>query len=663
MHFIDWFIIGAFVLALIYISIKTNRATKSVAGFLSSERLAGRYLLTVAGSMAFASAIGNVADWEGFYQNGIAGYWWDMLRTPVVTLLMMTGWVIYRYRQTRVLTMAQFLEQRYSRKFRIFAGCMAFVSGLLNCAVFPMVTANFLMYFLALPTHFEFIGIGWSTYHLLMLLMIGGAVTLAIAGGQITIMVTDFLQGTIGSIACISLIVFVAWKFGWTQLIETMANSENIDPSVTPDILEKVKRTEGASVMNPLKLEGFSDFGIAYFAMRIFQMILQTGTWQGGAGYLTAAKSPHESRMGGMLYGWRWLVITMGTIAITMGTYTMLWNPEYAADQAVIAETINSIDQQYLQSQMLVPISLAHMLPVGLIGIFAVYMIGAAVSTDDSAYHSWGSIFLQDVVMPFRKKPFTKQQHLKYLRLSIVGIGAFAFLFSSIWTLKDYIHMWFAVTGAIYVGGASCAIIGGLYWKRGTTAAAWAGLITGSTLAVSGIFVKQALGDDFAIGDIVIHGYHISVGASVIAFTVYFVVSMLTSKGKTFNMDKLLHRGKYAVESDQVQGDNVKRSFFARILGVNHEFSTWDKIIYYGAYGWILLGALAFFVGTLSGMTTEQWTVWWKWHLGIQAGAAIIIGVWFFIGGLRDVRYLFRKLKEVEVDESDDGWVEDKDKD
>ena len=37
--------------------------------------------------------------------------------------------------------------------------------------------------------------------------------------------------------------------------------------------------------------------------------------------------------------------------------------------------------------------------------------------------------------------------------------------------------MFLALTGAIFVGGAGSAIIGGLYWKRGTTAAAWTAMV------------------------------------------------------------------------------------------------------------------------------------------------------------------------------------------
>ena len=68
--------------------------------------------------------------------------------------------------------------------------------------------------------------------------------------------------------------------------------------------------------------------------------------------------------------------------------------------------------------------------------------------------------------MPFRKKPFSTKEHLTYLRWSIVLIGIISFIFSLLWTMKDFIGYVFEITAAIYVGGASCAIIGGLYWKK-----------------------------------------------------------------------------------------------------------------------------------------------------------------------------------------------------
>jgi SSS family solute:Na+ symporter len=667
---LDWFIIAAFTVLLFAIALVTNRMTKSVAGFLSSERLAGRYLLTIAQSMAFLSAIGMVGQFESYYRNGIGGLWWGMLLMPVGIIIALSGWVAYRYRETRALTMAQFLEMRYSRRFRVFAGLVAFFSGVLNCAVFPMVTANFLIWFLGLPPYVSLFSLEVSVYHLTMLVMIGAAVLLAVAGGQNTIMVTSFFQGIIASAACIGCVVFFLWFFGWENVMNTLLGSEKITATADgkiQDMVRNVVRPEGVSMMNPFKQGGLPDFGPSFFVMMALLYVVKTGVWQGGAGFMTAAKSPHEAKMGNILSSWRWLMITLGTVGISVAAYVLIWNPLYAGIQAEIAAEAGVIADPYLQSQMFVPVVMRHLLPPGLLGLFAIFMIGASVSTDNSAYHSWGSIFLQDVIMPFRKKPFSTAEHLKYLRWSIVMIGLISFLFSSLWTMKDFINMWFEITAAIYIGGASCAIIGGLYWKRGTTAAAWAGLITGSAVSVGSIVIKQIWpGLTFPGTSTIINGIHMAVFAVLLSYAVYIIVSLMTYQ-HPFNMDRLLHRGKYAVgnngkkqASNEAPASSVPK--LLRRIGITNEFTLTDKIIYIVMMFWTAAWCLVFIAGTTYNLTiremdSEEWKFWWTVMLGIQGAVSVGSAIWFTIGGAGDTVYLFKHLAVLKVDETDDGTV------
>ena len=90
------------------------------------------------------------------------------------------------------------------------------------------------------------------------------------------------------------------------------------------------------------------------------------------------------------------------------------------ADYQSVADTVNlslgELETETLKSQMRGPLVLSTVLPVGLLGAFAALMLAALVSTHDTYLHSWATILVQDVIMPFRDKPFDKDTHLKVLR-------------------------------------------------------------------------------------------------------------------------------------------------------------------------------------------------------------------------------------------------------
>jgi len=660
---LDWMIILVFFVCMLLIAFITSRMNRSVAGFLSSERLAGRYLLTVAQAMAFFSAIGIIGQFESIYRNGLGGLWWGLIYIPIHTVISLTGFVVYRFRETRALTMAQFLEMRYGKKLRVFAGFVGFFAGILNCGVFPLVTTTFLVYFLQLPESFALLGFSLSTFHAIMFFMIAFAVLMAVAGGQITIMVTDFFQGAVSTVALLGGITYILYTLGWSGLIGTLGAAEALTAPTEHELLLNVVRPEGASMVNPFQMGGVLDFGVPFFMMMGLLQILRTGVWQGGSGYMAAARSPHEAKMGNILGGWRWLLQIMGTTFFALAAYVIIWNPEFAADRLGVAQSLDGVEDTYLQGQLLVPLALFQLFPPGMTGLFVILMIGASISTDNSAYHSWGSIFLQDAVLPLRQKPFSKEEHLFWLRISIVMIGLFAFILSSFWTMRDYIFMWFQITNSIYVGGASCAIIGGLYWKKATRQGAWAGFLTGSILSVGGIILRQLHpGITFPWSDQVIDGLYMAVFTIFISYTVFFVVSLITFRAD-FDMDRLLHRGAYAVAGDHpAPGAGGLRGGILRRMGITPEFTRFDRLIYLAAMGWTAV-MVATFVGwtsinVLSPLSTEVWRMAWSGFIPVMLFVVFSTGIWFFFGGLRDLLRLFRGLAAVEPDSSDDGTVE-----
>ena len=118
----DWIVIIVILGFLIYQALLARRHMKSVADFLTGGRCARRYLLSIADGAAAMGAITILALFELYYEGGFTPIWWNILSTVVYLAITLSGWVIYRFRQTRAMTMAQFFGIRYGNSFRIFAG-------------------------------------------------------------------------------------------------------------------------------------------------------------------------------------------------------------------------------------------------------------------------------------------------------------------------------------------------------------------------------------------------------------------------------------------------------------------------------------------------------------------------------------------------------------
>ena len=111
--------------------------------------------------------------------------------------------------------------------------------------------------------------------------------------------------------------------------------------------------------------------------------------------------------------------------------YTLMHHPDFAALAGRVEGTLAGVDREAIRSQMLPPLALREVLPPGLLGAFAAVMLACMLSTDDSYLHSWGSIFVQDVMLPLRGgQPLSQKHHLRALRLSILGVAIFIYCFA-----------------------------------------------------------------------------------------------------------------------------------------------------------------------------------------------------------------------------------------
>ncbi len=636
LSFVDWAIV-VFCMAVLFFGVRLSKKfVKSVADFLSAGRSAGRYMITVSQGMAAIGAITIVGQWEMNYVAGFALRWWEFIMAVVLLAITVSGWVLYRFRQTRALTIAQFLEIRYSKNFRIFTGILAFISGLLNFGIFPAVSARFLIYFTGIPLSFNVAGIEVSSFPVVMASFLLISLYFVFAGGQIAVIITEFIQGVFSNFTFLVIIVFALFFVNWDQIFQAV-----------------ITAPKDASLINPYKTSEVPDFNFWYFLINVIGVIYAKLSWQGSQGFNSSAKSAHEAKMGEVLGNLRDIPKWLFLVFIPIIAYTILHNADFQAIAASVNTTMTDIGSKEVQNQLRIPLVLSKILPVGVMGAFMAVMLMATIGTHNSYMHSWGSIFIQDVVMPFRKKPFEPKQHLKVLRLSILGVCIFIFFFSLIFPMTDYIFLYFAITAAIFVGGSGAVIIGGLYWKRGTTAAAWSALIVGSVVSVTGIILQQ-IDPDFPINGQYFWG--IAMGVSSL---VYILVSLLGKK-QNFDMDKMLHRGKYAIKEETIIIDEVPVKGL-KMLGMGKEFTKGDKFIYLTAYTWTFAWVVVFIIGTLFNLSGDvpdsSWMSFWKYFVIINLIASIVVIIWFTLGGIKDFKDMLQRLKTMVRDHNDDGTV------
>jgi SSS family solute:Na+ symporter len=616
----------------------SKRFMKSVADFLAAGRTAGRYIVTVAMGMAMLGAISVVGEFEVFYKSGFCMKWWELSMAMAILIVTVSGWVVYRFRQTRALTMAQFFEMRYSRNFRVFSGILAWISGMINFGIFPSVGARFFIYFTGLPETFMFLGFEWSTFIVMMLFLLFIALFFVFAGGQIAVIVADFIQGVFTNAVFVILILFFFFTLDWSQIFDALISAQT---------------GPHASLINPFKTSQVDDFNFWYFVIGLIGFVYNFMSWQGTQAYNSSAKSAHEAKMAQVLSNWRNYPRNLFLVFIPVVAITVMNHADFAPIAGKVNAILNSLEHTEIQDQIRVPLVLRYLLPTGLLGAFAAVMLSAFISTHDTYLHSWGSIFIQDVIMPFRKKPFTPKQHLNVLRISIVGVAVFIFFFSLFFKQSQNIYLFFAVTGAIFVGGAGSVIIGGLYWKRGTTAAAWSALITGSAIAIIGT-ILTSIYQNFPV-----NGQWFWLISMVGASIVYVGVSLFNRKDD-FNMDKLLHRGEYEIEGEMKVIDKVPTKGW-KVLGMGKEFTKGDKFIYIISYAWIFGWTLIFLVGTVIGLSKDiqdsSWLTYWKYYVILYAIVSGLVVIWFTIGGVIDMKAMFKQLGTMARDDSDDGYI------
>ena len=741
----DWGIVGSFLVFIIGMGVYSMRYVRGVTDFLACGRVCGRYVISVAdvaNGLAVITMIGAV---EAGYKSGFAYSFWGSLTMPVMLFLSLSGFVFYRFRQTKAMSFGQFIEMRYSRNLRICASTLRSVSEMLANMILPALAGRFFICFLDLPEKFSFCGLQISTFMIVMLICLSLAIAMILFGGSVTLVVTDTIQGLIAYPLLALFVCFVLCKISWGE-------------EILPVLMD---RARGESFLNPYEVEKLRDFNVFYICVALFSSVLNRGVGLGAGGGTSAARSPHEQKMAGVLGTWRGGFMAVFYVILVLLTIVFMNHKNYTvpatecrrelaarAVREVVSDPLlrekiirrtdaipphrhtigkdaplsvkKNLDTPYIDAvvktagenpsselagkvpefktlyhQLMLPVILRKILPPGLMGLFCMLVVLMIISTDNSRIYSASLTLSQDLVLPLLKKAPSPGRHINIIRLVTIGVGLFFFCASCFMSQLEYVNLFVMIMYGIWTAGAGIVVLGGLYTRFGTTAGAWSALASGSGLMVTGILVQrnwssavypwlekmeltESLGiflqtvsapfNPYIVWELSpfrcpVNAVELSFLSMLMSIGIYCLVSFMTMR-RPFNLDRMLHRGKYNTDGHvEIQNVWSWKNFFSKAIGITNEYTRGDKIIAWGvfiySFGWSFGLFFAIVICNFFYRWPRNW--WGEYYLIrgllVPMVLAVITTVWFFIGGVIDLRRMFRDLKQRQVDDLDNGMV------
>ena len=532
----NWLVIVIPVVAILIVSVYCRRYIRDVVDYLSAGRVARRYILCVGGMEETLGVVTLISYMEIHYMTGFSVAFWNAASIVVGMFLGLTGWCFYRFRETRAMTLGQFLEMRYNRPLRVFASVLRVAADILTELFLPAIAARFFIYFFDLPFYYTIFGVTLSTYASLMALTMSIALFIIFAGGSVALLVTDCIQGIMCYPMFMLIVIFALYKFDW---------STNIVPVM-------FDRVPGESFMNPFDIANLRDFNIFMLTVGIVKRILNRAVWISG-GSQTSALNAHEQKMAGVLGTWRTGFATLMQVLIAIMLIVLLNHKDFSdiarqarlklcsktaeevmpslrheleANVAAIGEQkhIIGVDEPLSQKrnldtvyfaaarktyagtadanlhvqkfrtlyyQQLMPVTMRTLLPHWMLGLFMLLIVMIMISTDNSRIFIISSAMAQDLVLPFLSRPMETKHQLWLIRWLSVVVAVVLFLGSYYVTQMEYLSLFITIVAGVWVSGAGSVMCFGLYSRFGTTAGAFSALIAGSGVSVSGIMISR----------------------------------------------------------------------------------------------------------------------------------------------------------------------------
>ncbi|MFN2531373.1 MAG: sodium:solute symporter [Pyrinomonadaceae bacterium] len=454
---VDWTIVVVYLGASVTVGLVGKRYVGTVSHYLVAGRELGLYvgIATLA-----ATEIGTITfmyNAELGYKYGFAAFAAAMISGLVMIIVGRTGFVISRFRELKLMTVPEYFEIKYSRGLRIVTGFLVALGGILNMGVFLKIEGEFLT-----------IVSGIDARHIVAVMTVILLLELlyTVLGGMVSVVITDFIQYVLLSIATIVVSIYAVYYAGWGNIVA------------------KVTNVMGEAGFNPISNP---KFGLTFLVWQILLWFSIHTCWQTTAMRMFSTKSPETSKR---------VMTWTGFIFLGRGVLPMLWGIAALTIFGTGALT-NSVPAPVVHGHTLAPIDampamLANILGPGIRGIVVAGMLAATMSVNSSYLLGWSAVISQDVILPIRralgKGPLGSRSQIFVNRVANLFVSLFLMFWGLYYTPPGAVYLYLNVTGTIFLAGAFVCVIGGIYWRRSNVFGGYLAMLAGAAGAIIPFF-------------------------------------------------------------------------------------------------------------------------------------------------------------------------------
>ncbi len=447
---IDWIVLGAFFVLLFWVVWWVIRQKEETS---TDYFLAGRNAGWLAiGASIFASNIGSehlVGLAGAGAESGMAMAHWEMHGWMILIL----GWVFVPfYSRSRVFTMPEFLERRYNSASRNFLSIISLVSYVLTKVAVTVYAGGIV--FKEVFGVDEWMGIDFFWIGAIGLVVVTGIYT--VIGGMKSVLYTSILQMPVlllGSV--VILVVGLRELGGWSELIEICSANTTVHGDSMTSLMRSHRDSEFPWTGVIL---GSAIIGFWYWCTD--QYIVQR---------VLSGRDQKQARRG-TIFG-AYLKLLPVFIFLIPGMIA------YALHQKGMME-LSSSDAAFSAL-------VGNLLPAGLKGVVVGGLIAALMSSLASLFNSSAILFTVDFYKRF--KPESSEKHLVYVgRWATTVIVVLGILWIPVMRgIGQVLYQYLQDVQSLLSPGIASVFLLGVFWKRATPAAGFAGLMTGFLLGMT----------------------------------------------------------------------------------------------------------------------------------------------------------------------------------